>query len=85
MVTNKVTENSISLRQVNKHRHVPFHGLVETIALDRRRLEDLVLAVLDGGKTEGVRYLGDCHGTFYVLLVGKDAENGLPQLVFLYK
>jgi len=68
---------------MHKYNHVPFHCLIEAVALNCRRLEDLVFAVLDGGKTECIGHLGDGHGTFDVLFIGKDTKYRLPQLLLL--
>ena len=78
-----MVSTQLKQHRITANKHKPFHCLVQAVTLDRRRLEDLVFAVLDGGKTERIRDLGDGHGAFNVLFVSEHAENRFPEFLFL--
>jgi hypothetical protein len=64
---------------------VPFHGLVKPCALDGRCLEYLILSVFERWQSERRGHLGRAHRSLDVLLVGKHAQHGVLQLVFLFR
>lgn len=61
----------------------PLESLVETVSAGRTRRLDEPLSLSEGVESELVGDLGRVHGVWQILLVGKDEEEGVSQLVLV--